>query len=1282
MIRILLLFAAAMAAVGQMRQNRIELIPATDNLSTGALDFNTLRGPSSYRVRLQGPASMTGNVDITVPNRLPAVNGLCIVGSTAGILDWGSCGGGVVVEPATYDWSQTITAPGAAGTHTITLTPGPLGVIAAETLPWYAISGGPGADEYVQLTGTGTCDGTGQASCTVQVVTANSHTSATTMRAVSDGMQEAILSAAASGEKLTLLFRADAGGFTIEKTVFSLGRSIHFKGEGWTASGSGSTIGVASGETGIYFSDGVLEISGLRMIGDGTTVPFELRASAANGSQAYIHDNWFDNHADAKIRTASDTYVFKNLFRNSAICLSAGNELWGDQGGLYIRNNYFGCSDKGIFLHEMGNTSIQHNSFLGSEYSIDADLRMVVVDTSGTTVTATSDYVFGTGLTTGVGVYINGTLYEIATRDSDTQLTLTTSAGTQTGVDLGIGSGQLQIQGNNFDNQEAGTIRIRGGVKFGNIDISKNHMQRVADTVAWDAASVTNENVYGLTFDGNTIDNFAAISNQTRGLYATALGPNFRAGGNIFTAMTYGMYLDLSSTDSGAAISGTTVDGVYVDPSNESASAITIINAVNASITNTVVRRHNRAIVIDGSSTSRVRVNHVTSECANPTDCAVVEVIDGDQVDITGVFGQNPVDYGVKVGASATAGGVRVSDVHINHAGGVRVSAAVATVIDDREGVTHANLPANAADGSQVYCTDCTFGASGCASGGTGAWAQRLNGVWSCPMGLESGQWILSSGNVYRSSGNVGIGVAPTSASLQIAKTGANNVLMSYGGGGHYSQWIQENGYTTFGTYSSSDLLFGTDSTNRWRLASVGILHPEADDTYDLGVLSGARIRGVYSKFVDTAKAGASGDSVRTRKLELFDNTGSSTAASFWDFNVVMSGAGAGQNSYFYLRDNGSANVFKAERISSGVAVDRTFWYTDILPDTANGQDLGNATYPWDEIHGASLTLSGTATITGNLSAAVINATGTPAYRVGGTTVIDASRAATFTGLTINTGAATVGYCWTATSTGGAGSWQACAGTALPADDTQTIVKGSSDASKLLRFEVDGFTTGTTRVLTPQNADYTIAGLSTTQTFTGTNTFSNVVNLNNGFSTDSNVILSSTRYLSNIVGASQNWLPTTTTTYTLGNSSYRWDKVWSREFDFSGGGTISGDAVFAGSTNTLSGTLRPGFDSLGSIGTSSYRYGTVYAYDADFADDVLVSGTLTASSAITANGGIATASGTNSTIYTGSGNFYLRTFSGGDASCSGVTDGWVGYRTDTNELQICDGGAVKKVTLL
>jgi hypothetical protein len=61
----------------------------------------------------------------------------------------------------------------------------------------------------------------------------------------------------------------------------------------------------------------------------------------------------------------------------------------------------------------------------------------------------------------------------------------------------------------------------------------------------------------------------------------------------------------------------------------------------------------------------------------------------------------------------------------------------------------------------------------------------------------------------------------------------------------------------------------------------------------------------------------------------------------------------------------------------------------------------------------------------------------------------------------------------------------ACSGgSTLPVIDTTKIVKGSVDATKELRFEIDGFTTGTVNVLTPQDASYVIAGTNITNTFT------------------------------------------------------------------------------------------------------------------------------------------------------------------------------------------------------
>lgn len=53
----------------------------------------------------------------------------------------------------------------------------------------------------------------------------------------------------------------------------------------------------------------------------------------------------------------------------------------------------------------------------------------------------------------------------------------------------------------------------------------------------------------------------------------------------------------------------------------------------------------------------------------------------------------------------------------------------------------------------------------------------------------------------------------------------------------------------------------------------------------------------------------------------------------------------------------------------------------------------------------------------------------------------------------------------------------------------------------------------------------------------------------------------------------------------------------------------------------------------------------------------------------------------NNSIDMADGNFYNRVISGGDVDCTNVSDGWTGFRSDTNELQICVGGSVVKVTL-
>lgn len=64
---------------------------------------------------------------------------------------------------------------------------------------------------------------------------------------------------------------------------------------------------------------------------------------------------------------------------------------------------------------------------------------------------------------------------------------------------------------------------------------------------------------------------------------------------------------------------------------------------------------------------------------------------------------------------------------------------------------------------------------------------------------------------------------------------------------------------------------------------------------------------------------------------------------------------------------------------------------------------------------------------------------------------------------------------------------------ALPVSDATAIVKGSVTASKLLRFEVDGFTAATTRVITPPDADITLAGTNIANTWAVIQTFADEV---------------------------------------------------------------------------------------------------------------------------------------------------------------------------------------------
>lgn len=127
-------------------------------------------------------------------------------------------------------------------------------------------------------------------------------------------------------------------------------------------------------------------------------------------------------------------------------------------------------------------------------------------------------------------------------------------------------------------------------------------------------------------------------------------------------------------------------------------------------------------------------------------------------------------------------------------------------------------------------------------------------------------------------------------------------------------------------------------------------------------------------------------------------------------------------------------------------------------------------------------------TTTGVLS---IAAQGTDYYAPGGTDVAIAdggtgqsTAQAAINALTAVAGATNEHVLTKDTATGNAVFKAAAGGSSLPVADTQTIVMGSADNTKLFRIEVDGFTAGATRVMTPPNQNFLAAGLDVAQTFT------------------------------------------------------------------------------------------------------------------------------------------------------------------------------------------------------
>jgi hypothetical protein len=500
---------------------------------------------------------------------------------------------------------------------------------------------------------------------------------------------------------------------------------------------------------------------------------------------------------------------------------------------------------------------------------------------------------------------------------------------------------------------------------------------------------------------------------------------------------------------------------------------------------------------------------------------------------------------------------------------------------------------------------------------------------------------IIGGGNL-RIAGTTAINSSreATFTGLTIATGAVNGYVMQTNGSG-VASWaaapacstcLVQGGNTlgaalTIGTNDAQALRLETDAVARWQVTSAGMLAPLADDLYDIGTNSVAP-NAIYSHAVSAIAA--SGDYVRARKFEVhMDGTGS----SFFNWSFATSNT-------LDLLDTASGVIQRWDRNTSDVSFDAHIWPRG----TTETRNLGLTTARWLAVNTKNLDLSGNVTSnltpsgTRNLGAtgsewnglyagsAVITSviepkvnggaqSGDTAKRWSNTYSVDGNYSGTLStvGLTINTGAATVGYCWTATSTGGTGSWQACSGgSSLPVTDTTGISKGSSDATKILRFEVDGFTTGATRVLTPQNNSYTIAATDIAQTFSSTQTFSGTLSVSGTIGDD--------------------FVPNSDGTYVNGTTSFRWGSIATYNADFNGVLTLQSGSTFTGS-------ILPTTNNLYALGNTSFRWSNVATVNMN------LSGTITAPNG---NTGLTA----TKTVGDGSGGSCTITISGGIITAS------------------------------
>lgn len=1190
-----------LAAVAAFPQAQTPLtITNSAGSATGELRMQERRTNGTNYVGIKAPQSIAASLTFTMPGSDGQAND-CLQTDGSGQWGWATCGSGVDVVTTDYDWSQT---PGgsltAATPATKTLTPCPDGVAPYSTHHNLRISGGTGTAETVLITAV---SGSGS-TCDITFTPANNHSGAWAIASASDGIQEAARMVTGAKRLFVPLGQqtmdAPAPG---EETTVYIQQGITIAGAG-NDPGTGSYVYAAGDQWAMIFD---------------TIYPVHVSNLVVGSNGAQASGGGIKLTAGSTLQNCNSTFHDLQLSQlRTAMYLERGCIP-------FITNSMFSAySYEGLRLENIDNPDAGDQTITGNYFQ--------VVGAGGIGTTAIKWLSAG-----GARIISN-------------------KFNTQGGaIDLESNTNTIiaSIVGNSFDNQTEFSVKVRAPSpdSFAFVNVSSNiftgagasgykaidigdatddidNVAIIGNNMQGDGTAIRIGSADKVTIDGNTIGLYALGIQTTSAATQVALGQN-----TLYSLTTK---YDISNDANVRPTAPLFVSG-YSRSWSSGANVQAIAEFAEPSVGTTA---NNAVMFLNGSTGANTQrgiwwsyntgdlnfARFGTAKTAAPTTDFLLQT-DGDaQFNYNVGIGRDPsagVALDVNGTIRATDGTVILESYVTGGAGyfGTETNHPVLFLQDNavRLRLNTASLLPEA--DAYLYLGDRT---------------KQFNTVFAT--GFES---------IQSSAGFVG------TRKLEIHMDGTGTAFFT----------------TEFATSNTMDLLDTASGViQRWDRNTSDVsfdahIWPRGTtETRNLG-LTTARWLAVNAKNLNlsgnvTSNLTPSG----TRYLGV---TGSEWNGLYSDSAVITStiepkvngGATLGGTSKYWsalYTQNATVNN-NGPALGAGQNI-APLWVTGTSGFVSFGL------YRTDDTNGGWL-FGTSALAVGDFAIYQNQGAGSPTRRlsIGTSGAVDVPGSLTATGLTINTGSATVGYVWTATSTGGAGSWQAASG-ALPVTDTTGIAKGSSDATKIVRFEVDGLTTATTRVLTVPDADMTLAGRNVAQTFSAAQTVSANLSVTSGSSLLMDRATRATNQQAYWTVAGN---PSTTGAWSIGtvpngaasefrlshNGSSVWTATEGGQVDFAGTVTVGGSftatgtasaAAFNGTgsnpfrvagttvidssrnasivgltiTGRITGDVLPNTDGGYVSGSTSFRWGSIATYNADF------NGALTLQSGSTITGSV------------------------------------------------------------